>query len=200
MKTSETIGKISEALAKAQGVLKNPAKDAVNPHFRSNYATLDTGLNIVREALSRHSIAFIQATRVDGDMLYLDTRLSHVSGEWIEGEYPVSKTSDKPQIIGSAMTYAKRYALFSFVGIAGEDDDDGNEANKTANSPRSVATDKQVLINGVRACETPTELDAWLAGNSKALGALPDADRRELRAVYASHRGALAEAMPEAAE
>ena len=131
MKTSDTIGKISADLAKAQGILKNPGKDAVNPHFRNSYATLDAGLNICREALSKHNIALIQATRVDGDILILETRLSHASGEWLEAEYPVCRFPAKPQEMGSAMTYAKRYALFSFVGIAGEDDDDGNAANNT---------------------------------------------------------------------
>lgn len=143
MKTSETIGKISDALAKAQSILKNPGKDAVNPHFRNSYATLDAGLNIVRDALSKHSIALIQATRVDGDILILETRLSHSSGEWIEAEYPVCRFPAKPQEMGSAMTYAKRYALFSFVGIAGEDDDDGNAANaNTVSAPVRITANQ----------------------------------------------------------
>lgn len=144
MKTSETIGKISDALAKAQSILKNPVKDAVNPHFRNNYATLDAGLNVVREALSKHSIALIQATRVDGDILILETRLAHSSGEWFEAEYPACRFPAKPQEMGSAMTYAKRYALFSFVGIAGEDDDDGNAANANTVSAPARITAHQV--------------------------------------------------------
>lgn len=147
MRTSETIGKISADLAKAQSVLKNPGKDAVNPHFRNSYATLDAGLNICREALSKHGIALIQATRIAGDILILVTRLTHSSGEWLEGEYPVCKFPIKPQEMGSCMSYAKRYALFSFVGIAGEDDDDGNAANNTtvsAASPISAAQLKEI--------------------------------------------------------
>lgn len=144
MKTSETVGKISADLAKAQGILKNPGKDAVNPHFRNSYATLDAGLNICREALSKHGIALIQATRVDGDILILETRLSHASGEWMEGEYPVCRFPIKPQEMGSCMSYAKRYALFSFVGIAGEDDDDGNAANNTTVSAPSRVSPQQV--------------------------------------------------------
>lgn len=144
MKTSETVGKISADLAKAQGILKNPGKDAVNPHFRNSYATLDAGLNICREALSKHGIALIQATRVDGDILILETRLSHASGEWMEGEYPVCRFPIKPQEMGSCMSYAKRYALFSFVGIAGEDDDDGNAANNTTVSAPARVSPQQV--------------------------------------------------------
>lgn len=144
MRTSETIGKISDALSKAQAILKNPGKDAVNPHFRNSYATLDAGLNICREALSKHQIALIQATRIEGDILILETRLTHSSGEWLEAEYPVCRFPAKPQEMGSAMTYAKRYALFSFVGIAGEDDDDGNAANNTTVSAPARVTPQQI--------------------------------------------------------
>lgn len=177
MKTSETTGKISADLAKAQSVLKNPGKDAVNPHFRNSYATLDAGLNICREALSKHQIALIQATRIEGDILILETRLSHSSGEWLEAEYPVCRFPAKPQEMGSAMTYAKRYALFSFVGIAGEDDDDGNAANTTMVSapvrisPQQVKELENLLIE---TGSDPVKFQQYF--KVKALGDLSSAD------------------------
>lgn len=177
MKTSDTIGKISADLAKAQGILKNPGKDAVNPHFRNSYATLDAGLNICREALSKHNIALIQATRVDGDILILETRLSHASGEWLEAEYPVCRFPAKPQEMGSAMTYAKRYALFSFVGIAGEDDDDGNAANTTMVSAPVRVSPQQVKELENLLIETgsdPVKFQQYF--KVKALGDLSSAD------------------------
>ena len=84
MRTSEEIGEISTDLAKAQAVIVNPSKDGNNPHFKSKYATLDTGLNIVRECLSKHNISVVQATRVESNILMLDTRLTHKSGQWFE--------------------------------------------------------------------------------------------------------------------
>lgn len=177
MKTSDTIGKISADLAKAQSVLKNPGKDAVNPHYRNEYLTLGSGLNVIRDTLSKHNIAFIQATRIDGDILILETRLTHSSGEWLEAEYPVCRFPAKPQEMGSAMTYAKRYALFSFVGIAGEDDDDGNAANNTTVSapvrisPQQVKELENLLIE---TGSDPVKFQQYF--KVKALGDLSSAD------------------------
>lgn len=177
MKTSDTIGKISADLAKAQSVLKNPGKDAVNPHYRNEYLTLGSGLNVIRDTLSKHNIAFIQATRIDGDILILETRLTHSSGEWLEAEYPVCRFPAKPQEMGSAMTYAKRYALFSFVGIAGEDDDDGNAANNTTIaapariSPQQVKELENLLIE---TGSDPVKFQQYF--KVKALGDLSAAD------------------------
>jgi ERF superfamily len=135
MKTSETIDAISAALAKAQGEIANPAKDAQNPHFRSSYADLAGGVNAIRAPLAKNGLAYIQATRLDGDILMVDTRVSHSSGQWIESEFPACRFPAKPQEVGSALTYARRYALFAIVGIAGEDDD-GNAANQTETPAR----------------------------------------------------------------
>jgi hypothetical protein len=123
------IDAISAALAKAQGQMANPSKGAVNPHFKSQYADLSAGLNAIRAALSANSIAIVQQTRMDDDMLMLHTMLSHASGQWIGSLWPVVKLPAAPQVIGSALTYARRYTLFALAGIAGEnDDDDGNAA------------------------------------------------------------------------
>ena len=127
MKSSEQTNEISAALAKAQGAINNPGKKATNPHFNSQYADLSGGINAIREGMSANGLAVIQAPRVEGDVLMLDTRLTHSSGQWVECEYPVCKFPIQPQVMGAAMTYARRYCLFSIVGIAGEDDD-GNTA------------------------------------------------------------------------
>jgi hypothetical protein len=125
------IDAISAALAKAQGQMANPGKTATNPHFKSQYADLSAGLNAIRAALSANSIAIVQQTRMDDDMLMLHTMLSHASGQWIGSLWPVVKLPAAPQVIGSALTYARRYTLFALAGIAGEnDDDDGNAASR----------------------------------------------------------------------
>jgi hypothetical protein len=133
--SSESIGTIAAALAKAQAELTNPEKSLVatirSPFPREGdrtfrYAPLSSGLDIVRKGLGRHEIATIQATAIDRDagLLRLTTVLAHSSGEWISSEWPVCQITDiaSAQRMGAALTYARRYALFTLVGIAGEDD------------------------------------------------------------------------------
>lgn len=208
MKTSDTIGKLSEALAKAQAVLTNPTKDAENPHFRSRYASLDTGLNIVRKALSANNIAFTQGTRLDGDLLILETLLSHSSGEWMQSEYPVARFPVKQQELGSAMSYSKRYSLFAFVGIAGEGDDDGNEANKrdiparkqepTPKAPAIPPEESQkvygFLAETLMMAESVEQIDGWVSKNLKAIETLNDDHKAMLRKAIKDIRGEMQKA------
>jgi hypothetical protein len=90
------------------------------------YAPLSSGLEIVRKTLSEHEIAVIQTTALDPSarILNLTTMLAHASGEWISSQWPVCPLADiaSPHRMGAALTYARRYALFTLVGIAGEDD------------------------------------------------------------------------------
>jgi hypothetical protein len=132
---SETIGALAGALAKAQAELTNPAKSltatipAIFPReaektFR--YAPLAAGLDLVRKSLSQQEIAVVQTTAVDKEagLVQLTTVLAHSSGEWMASDWPVCPVSETaaPHRMGTALTYARRYALFALVGIAGEDD------------------------------------------------------------------------------
>src|SRR6516165_10026067 len=132
---SETIGTIAAALARAQAQLVNPEKSLVAT-IRSDrssgaersfrYAPLSSGLDIVRKTLSQHEIATVQTTSIDESVgiVRLSTVLAHASGEWIASDWPVCAISETsaPHRMGAALTYAWRYALFTLVGIAGEDD------------------------------------------------------------------------------
>jgi ERF superfamily protein len=133
-RSSETIGTIAAALAKAQAQLVNPEKSLVGT-IRSEgsgadrafrYAPLSSGLDIVRKTLSQHEIATVQTTAIaeSAGIVRLSTVLAHASGEWIASDWPVCAISDTatPHRMGAALTYARRYALFTLVGIAGEDD------------------------------------------------------------------------------
>jgi ERF superfamily len=134
-RSSESIGALAAALAKAQGELTNPEK-ALTATIRSptpregektfHYASLASGLDIVRKSLGQHEIAIVQTTTIDQEsgQIRLTTLLAHASGEWISSDWPVCPTSETatPQRMGAALTYARRYALFALVGIAGEDD------------------------------------------------------------------------------
>jgi hypothetical protein len=134
-RSSETIGAIAAALAKAQGELSNPEK-SLSATIRSpfprqadrtfRYASLASGLDIIRKSLGQQEIATVQTTTIDQSTghIQLTTVLAHASGEWISSEWPVCAVSEMaaPHRMGAALTYARRYALFALVGIAGEDD------------------------------------------------------------------------------
>src|SRR5260221_10574444 len=133
--SSDTIGGIASELAKAQGELSNPEKSLMatirSPFPREGdrtfrYASLASGLDIVRKSLGQHEIATVQTTAIDQEsgQIRLTTLLAHASGEWISSDWPVCPISETatPHRAGAAPSYARRYALFALVGIAGEDD------------------------------------------------------------------------------
>ena len=128
-RTSETIGAIAASLAKAQCELDNPERTLTatitdrggERSFR--YASLASGLDLVRKALGQQDIAVVQTTAVDQGQIILTTLLVHSSGEWVSSLWPVCPASESSaHVKGAALTYARRYALFTLVGIAGEDD------------------------------------------------------------------------------
>jgi hypothetical protein len=164
-RSSETIGAIAAALAKAQSELANPEKSltatirASHPResdqtFR--YAALSAGLDIVRKSLGGHEIATVQTTSIDKDAgwIQLTTVLAHSSGEWLSSEWPVCAISETaaPRRMGAALTYARRYALFTLVGIAGEDDLDAPDPGASA---KSVADPPFKNGNGVEPDNAP---------------------------------------------
>jgi hypothetical protein len=134
-RSSESIASLAAALAKAQMALTNPEKSLTGtlpanrpdePGRTFRYAPLSSGLDIVRKVLGQHEIATLQTTVIDQDIqtVSLTTMLVHASGEWIASDWPVCALSEMatPRRMGAALTYARRYALFTLVGIAGEDD------------------------------------------------------------------------------
>jgi hypothetical protein len=146
-RSSESIGTIAGALAKAQAELTNPEKSLTatirSPFPRESdrtfrYASLSNGLDIVRKALGKHEIATVQTTAIDKDsgLIQLTTVLAHSSGEWVSSDWPVCPVSETaaPHRMGAALTYARRYALFTLVGIAGEDDLDAPDLGAAPNA------------------------------------------------------------------
>src|SRR6516165_9678726 len=153
-RSSESVAALAAALAKAQAQLVNTEKSLTatirtgragegDQTFR--YAPLASGLDIVRKTLGQHEIATVQTTEIDraAGMVNLRTMLAHASGEWIASDWPVCPIADtaSPRRMGAALTYARRYALFTLVGIAGEDDLDAPDlcypggASSTATPP-----------------------------------------------------------------
>src|SRR6266700_3904186 len=141
-RSSESIAALAAALAKAQSELSNPEKSLVATigtdrpgdgarTFR--YAPLSSGLEIIRKALGQQQIATVQTTAIDAatGTINLTTVLAHASGEWIASDWPICRLADtaSPHRMGAALTYDRRYALFTLVGIAGEDDLDAPDLN-----------------------------------------------------------------------
>jgi hypothetical protein len=148
--SSDRVGALAAALAKAQAEIANPEKSLtatiVSPFARMGgrtfrYAPLSSGLDLVRKCLGQHEIATVQTTAIDRDsgLIRLTTTLVHASGEWVSSDWPVCPVSETaaPHRLGAALTYARRYALFTLVGIAGEDDLDAPDLPTTELSPEA---------------------------------------------------------------
>src|ERR1700737_4943186 len=139
-RSSESVAAIATALAKAQTELSNPEKAMVGTVYNNRsdsqqsfrYASLSSGLDIIRKTLGGQQIAIAQTTDIDraNGTVNLTTILLHTSGEWISSDWPVCQISETsaPRRMGAALTYARRYALFTMVGIAGEDDLDAPDS------------------------------------------------------------------------
>jgi ERF superfamily protein len=154
-RSSESVAALASALAKAQAELINPEKSLtatirtgrVGEGERSfRYAPLSSGLDIVRKTLGQHEIATLQTTAIDQNtgIVNLTTTLAHASGEWIASDWPVCPIGEtaNPQRMGAALTYARRYALFTLVGIAGEDDLDAPDLCTGAATLSSTARER----------------------------------------------------------
>jgi hypothetical protein len=152
-RSSESVAALASALAKAQAELINPEKSltatirctghAGEAERTFRYAPLSSGLDIVRKTLGQHEIATVQMTAIDqaAGIVNLTTMLAHASGEWIASDWPVCPIAETaiPQRMGAALTYASRYALFTLVGIAGEDDLDAPDLCDGPLSPAASA-------------------------------------------------------------
>lgn len=158
--SSETIGTIAAALAKAQAQLVNPEKslvgtirsDPIGSERSFRYAPLSTGLDIVRKTLSQHEIATVQTTSIDesAGIVRLSTVLVHSSGEWIASDWPICPIAEteRPQRMGTALTYARRYSLFTLVGIAGEDNLDAPDLTDPNPEIENLRVNSKTASNG----------------------------------------------------
>lgn len=188
MKTSESISKISAALVNAQKAITFAAKDATNPHFRNKYADLPAVIEAIKPALNDSGIMFMQTpSPSDAGTLALTTRLVHESGEWIEDTATMPLPKNDPQGYGSAMTYARRYALAAITGLY-QDDDDGNAASgagakqqptqpqaKRQQSEEGPEPDAEIIAQ-MNAAKTIPDL-------TKVMNSLPQGDKR----LYTGH-------------
>lgn len=203
MRTSETINELAAALAAAQAEMKNAKLNKVNPHFKSRYADLAEIRDTVTPALSRYGLAVTQGTDTDGNSILVVTRLIHKSGQWIESRFPIN--FDKPQAMGSAYTYAKRYSLAAICNIAADEDDDANAANEkpvlasvngthgASKAGNRAAYD--TFVKAIRNAPTVKALDDWYKSNVTEIDALPPDWLDELRGEFADRKSELKKAL-----
>jgi hypothetical protein len=124
---SEQINELAKALSSAQAKIENATLNKINPHFKSKYADLSSVIDSIREPLSVNGLAVSQNIEIREGGMILRTVLMHSSGQWIASEYPLPQTA-RPQELGSALTYARRYSLSSMVCNSADEDDDANTA------------------------------------------------------------------------
>ncbi len=161
---SPQVEKLSEALAKAQGVMKAAVYNRVNPHFKSRYADLAAVWDAIREPLAKNGLSITQQSEPrDNGNYVLRTVMRHISGQWVASEYPIP-TNLKPQELGTWKTYLRRYELSSICGIASDEDNDGEITSKVEDNPLNAEQIEhlQILIDGDSAI-----LDRLLAYVSK---------------------------------
>lgn len=143
MFNSEQVNELFSALSKAQGEFKAIPFDKVNPHYKSKYASLSATLDSVRPHLKNNGLSVIQSVGSDENGYHLCTRLVHSSGQFIASTLKLMVGRNDMQGLGSAITYAKRYALQAMLGIAGDEDDDGNAAADSVKKNQSSQKNEQ---------------------------------------------------------
>lgn len=206
MNTSETITELAAALAKAQAAIQPAIKDKTNPAFKSRYADLASVWDACREALTSNGLSIVQLP-IDGEpnRVTLTTLLLHASGQFISTTFSTPLMKQDPQGIGSALSYLRRYALSSMVGVVADDDDDGNAASRQPTRPASyepappVLPSQQPKANGTNR-QSYINRVMTLAGEAKAAGleivfnkAVETMSIEELTAAGTKLKGALAE-------
>ncbi len=133
---SEQTNELAAALAKAQGAMENAKLNKANPYFKSKYADLASVIDAIKKPLADNGLGYTQTTHIRENTLVLVTKLMHSSGQWVDSEYPLPLVPDKPQVLGSALTYARRYELAAICGIAADEDDDADAAQAAAGTKK----------------------------------------------------------------
>lgn len=208
---SEAINEISAALAKAQGQIEGASKVKVNPAFpKAKYADLASVWDACRDALSSNGIAVLQIPNETPEGMTLTTMVTHSSGQWFSSRYPVRPVQATPQGLGSAITYARRYALMAMVGIAPEDDDGeaamGRGQQQPANNvqaPQRPALDHEKrdtalkqsqersaenLIGQIKETTTSSGLSELWKANAELIKALPDHLKADVKSAASARK------------
>jgi len=181
MNQSESIAALAAALSKAQASITGALKDSANPFFKSKYADLASCWDACRKPLTDNGLAVIQTIEAGEGRAVLVTTLAHSGGEWIKSYCPILTKDDSPQALGSAITYARRYALAAMCGLAQVDDD----AEAAQGRHKVSAPQNPELLAKIAATATAEEL-------SKLYNAVPQDVREAHIEVFKARKKALA--------
>ena len=152
MNTSESIKNLAASLCKAQAEMGGAVKDSKNPFFKSDYADLTSVIKAIKEPFANHGLSYTQFPTNDDGRIGVSTLLMHESGEYLEHSYTLPTTKADPQAAGSAITYARRYALQSIAGIPTADDDAESAMIRNNQSKSAVLSgDQSKEIKGLLA-------------------------------------------------
>ncbi len=146
MDKSESIKSLAEALNKAQDEMGGAAKDATNPFFKSKYADLSSVVQAIKQPFADNGLSYSQLPLFEDGRVGVETILMHISGEWMAGKLLLPVTKQDPQAAGSAITYARRYALQAMAGIPSEDDDGSLASQKPAGKQQYTEQDQQWIL------------------------------------------------------
>lgn len=173
---SDERGELFGAYVKAQADMGAVIKNSVNPAFRSKYADLSSVLDAVLPAFSKNGMAVIQSPSFDGEVVTVETIVGHSSGGYIKSALSIRPSKPDGHGIGSAITYARRYALLALAGVAPEDDDGNAASGPQEPAQRFVSglsrlSSAQAKRDGLdttvkrelAACQSEAALDAWYA-------------------------------------
>lgn len=175
---SDGIDQLCKALAAAGAEFPEITKDTENPYFRSQYADLATLIKATRPVLSKHGLCIVQAPATKGSVANVTTMLMHTSGQWLSSDLELPSTKTDAQGLGSAITYARRYAYQSILNVAGEEDDDGNAATGKPQEDRKSRSDEtgKGRINPVQlrafnsACKSGQKTEAQIVEYMGSIG------------------------------
>jgi len=143
MKSSESINELASALCAAQSQMGGAVKDSGNPFFKSSYADLTSVIKAIKQPFADNGLSYTQFPVSNENGVGVSTRLMHISGQWLEMEYTLPTVKKDPQASGSAITYARRYALQSIAGIPTADDD--AESAMLRGDDKKIISDDQII-------------------------------------------------------
>ena len=167
MISSESINELASALCNAQSQMGGAVKDSANPFFKSSYADLTSVIKAIKQPFADNGLSYTQFPVSNENGVGVSTRLMHVSGQWIEMEYTLPTVKKDPQASGSAITYARRYALQSIAGIPTADDD--AESAMLRGDDKKIISDDQIIAIKKLLDETGADSEKfckWLKVNS----------------------------------
>jgi len=196
MKCSESIAQLAKALSIAQYEMEGAKKASVNPHLKTKYADISSVWEAARKPLFDNGLSVVQTTLPSQDGAHVETTLLHASGEYVSGELFIPAQKKDAHGFGSALTYARRYALMAMLGIAPEDDDGSaavQPAKEQKEQPKKQYADVSPLYDQLKSCKDLQDLARVSIAIGKQKENLSPDDLKKLQDQYLNMKSLLEE-------